>query len=85
MSAVQAMGFGHDRSTAGGAWAGIRGICGVAGIATARGSVPLAGIEAMAGAIAHRGPDGQGLRHDPALGVALAHRRLSIIDLSADS
>jgi asparagine synthase (glutamine-hydrolysing) len=36
--------------------------------------------EAMTEAIAHRGPDGHGLWSDD--GVALGHRRLSIIDLS---
>ena len=58
-------------------------MCGIVGISTSRGGVPLAGLEAMAGAIAHRGPDDHGLWHDPAAGVALAHNRLSIIDLSA--
>jgi asparagine synthase (glutamine-hydrolysing) len=38
--------------------------------------------KAMADAIAHRGPDDAGVWTDPAAGVALAHRRLSIIDLS---
>jgi asparagine synthase (glutamine-hydrolysing) len=36
----------------------------------------------MASALAHRGPDDQGVWSDPECGVALAHRRLSIIDLS---
>jgi asparagine synthase (glutamine-hydrolysing) len=34
----------------------------------------------MASRLAHRGPDGEGLWHEP--GVALGHRRLAIIDLS---
>ena len=38
----------------------------------------------MAGAIAHRGPDDHGVWVDAAAGVALAHRRLSIIDLSEE-
>ncbi len=39
-------------------------------------------LEAMSGAIVHRGPDGHGAWYDAAAGVGLAHRRLSIIDLS---
>ena len=37
---------------------------------------------AMAAAIAHRGPDDEGVWTDDVAGVALAHRRLSIVDLS---
>jgi asparagine synthase (glutamine-hydrolysing) len=36
----------------------------------------------MNGAMAHRGPDGEGEFRDDVRGVALAHRRLSILDLS---
>lgn len=36
----------------------------------------------MAERIQHRGPDDAGVWHDDAVGVALAHRRLSIVDLS---
>ncbi len=38
---------------------------------------------AQADAIVHRGPDSGDVYVEPALGVALAHRRLAIIDLSA--
>src|SRR3989442_9425804 len=38
--------------------------------------------EAMTRALAHRGPDDQGLYCDPSCGLALGHARLSIIDLS---
>ncbi|MGQ4659021.1 asparagine synthase (glutamine-hydrolyzing) [Lysobacter sp. F6437] len=37
----------------------------------------------MADLIAHRGPDDQGAWVDEGVGIAIAHRRLSIVDLSA--
>ncbi|MCP9910752.1 asparagine synthase (glutamine-hydrolyzing) [Cyanobium sp. BA20m-p-22] len=37
---------------------------------------------AMASAIAHRGPDDSGVWCDPSAGLALAHQRLAILDLS---
>jgi asparagine synthase (glutamine-hydrolysing) len=60
-------------------------VCGINGIFddTARraGAVPAAHeIEAMNQALVHRGPDGGGTHLGP--GIALGHRRLSIIDLS---
>jgi asparagine synthase (glutamine-hydrolysing) len=39
-------------------------------------------VRSMAGRIAHRGPDAEGAFVDAAEGLALGHRRLSIIDLS---
>ena len=38
---------------------------------------------AMAYALAHRGPDGSGVWVDADAGIALSHRRLAIIDLTA--
>ncbi|MBI4227068.1 MAG: asparagine synthase (glutamine-hydrolyzing) [Candidatus Omnitrophica bacterium] len=58
-------------------------MCGIAGILRKRPGPPVGPIAAaMADAIAHRGPDDAGLFDSAAHGVALAHRRLSIIDLS---
>ena len=56
-------------------------MCGIAGIFNLDGeSVSPVALRRMADAIAHRGPDGEGFFTDG--GVGLAHRRLSIIDLS---
>lgn len=56
-------------------------MCGIAGIMTADGSPPpSSAIDSMLQAIAHRGPDGEG-RHTQD-GVALAQKRLAIIDLA---
>ncbi len=41
-------------------------------------------LDSMARSMAHRGPDDQGIWLDANAGVGLAHRRLSIIDLSVD-
>jgi asparagine synthase (glutamine-hydrolysing) len=55
-------------------------MCGIAGF------IGMAPDEAlllrMSDAVSHRGPDDSGIWLDPANSVALAHRRLSIIDLS---
>lgn len=56
-------------------------MCGIAGIATRHGSSPDEGLlRRLSEAVAHRGPDGEGIWTAP--GVGLAHRRLAIIDLS---
>ena len=61
-------------------------MCGIFGVLQRRDAISLAAIEAGRDVLAHRGPDGAGLWHHVLPGgerVALAHRRLSIIDLSA--
>lgn len=55
------------------------GITGFLGISS-RGSAVVA--DRMASALYHRGPDDSGVWVDEPAGVALAHRRLSILDLS---
>ena len=58
-------------------------MCGIAGFVDRSGEVPGTQVlKAMADSIAHRGPDDNGYYR--ARGVGLAHRRLSIIDLSAN-
>ena len=58
-------------------------MCGIAGLlgGGSREQLTWAAV-AMRDAIAHRGPDGSGVWVDAAAGIALAHRRLSILDLS---
>ena len=56
-------------------------MCGIAGIVAA-GHANLAAVRAMNEAQRHRGPDGEGTWVSPDGGVALGHRRLSIVDLS---
>jgi len=61
-------------------------MCGLTGFVDFAGAVPgeaqAAVCGRMADSLAHRGPDDRGVWTDPAAGVALGHRRLSILDLS---
>ena len=58
-------------------------MCGIAGLISKRAGTDLETIaRRMAGVLAHRGPDDEGIWIEPARGLVLAHRRLSIIDLS---
>ena len=61
-------------------------MCGFAGFLTAN-TIPPIALEAtathMAQTIAHRGPDDAGAWAEEEAGIALGHRRLSILDLSA--
>jgi asparagine synthase (glutamine-hydrolysing) len=61
-------------------------MCGITGFIVRPGSTAEALnriVQAMAAKLAHRGPDDSGSWADPKAGLALGHRRLSIIDLSA--
>ena len=55
-------------------------MCGICGIATTRGAADVEALRAMSDLLVHRGPDSAG--EHLANGVALAARRLSIIDLA---
>jgi asparagine synthase (glutamine-hydrolysing) len=55
-------------------------MCGIAGFL---GDYPARLLTDFATRLAHRGPDGEGVWSDPEQGAGLAHRRLSVIDLSA--
>lgn len=58
-------------------------MCGIAGfIKQGSPDSNRALLRRMTDALAHRGPDGSGQWVEPAAGVALGHRRLSILDLS---
>jgi asparagine synthase (glutamine-hydrolysing) len=61
-------------------------MCGLAGFLdfgrTMTAEAQSAVCDRMTDALAHRGPDDRGVWTDPVVGVALGHRRLSIIDVS---
>ncbi len=58
-------------------------MCGIAGIISLnKNKVERKDLQKMANAIAHRGPNGEGFFINQNKNIGLAHRRLSIIDLS---
>jgi asparagine synthase (glutamine-hydrolysing) len=63
-------------------------MCGIVGFfdgdAASEGSALAARAQRMAETLTHRGPDDQGVWTDPRVGLALGHRRLSIVDLSPE-
>jgi asparagine synthase (glutamine-hydrolysing) len=61
-------------------------MCGIAGIITKNSSlITNEKIKAMTDAIAHRGPDGEGIWINDSNHIGMGHRRLSIIDLSHEA
>jgi len=62
-------------------------MCGIAGVIGRIDSANRAALKRMNDAMSHRGPDGEGfweaLSDDAGWGVMLAHRRLSILDLTS--
>ena len=59
-------------------------MCGIAGIISSNQFfINLPVLKSMANSLAHRGPDGEGFWMNKKNTVGLAHRRLSIIDLTA--
>jgi len=61
-------------------------MCGIAGIVSpSSGFIQQSTLQRMANALQHRGPDGEGFWINEQHSVGFAHRRLSVIDLSADA
>ena len=63
-------------------------MCGIAGFLDRASRMNAEALQAinrgMTDAILHRGPDDEGIWVDPEVGIALGHRRLSILDLSPE-
>lgn len=57
-------------------------MCGITGYWQVGPALEVGVLHRMSAAISHRGPDGEGTWRDEDVGIALAHRRLSILDLS---
>ena len=57
-------------------------VCGIFGLVTKTGPVDADQVGRLTDLVAHRGPDGRGVRVNG--NVGLGHRRLAIIDLSED-
>ena len=58
-------------------------MCGIAGLLGPHAADPDV-LSAMAGCLAHRGPDGEGVWTDERAAVGLAHRRLAVLGLGAE-
>lgn len=57
-------------------------MCGICGWLSRDGLAEEGPVLRMMGALAHRGPDGEGLWRDPTGTVILGHRRLAVLDLT---
>ncbi|MFM7839499.1 MAG: asparagine synthetase B family protein, partial [Chitinophagaceae bacterium] len=57
-------------------------MCGLAGLIQREEKINVAALQAMTSALAHRGPDGEGIWVNPKGRAGLGHRRLSILDPS---
>lgn len=60
-------------------------MCGITGVYSFQATISRTRVEEMTSAIAHRGPDAQGVYSSPQRKAHLGHRRLSIIDLSTEA
>ena len=63
-------------------------MCGIAGIISSqKGLINRNSLQRMSNALAHRGPDGEGFYQEETdqSSVGMAHRRLAVIDLSAQA
>ncbi len=60
-------------------------MCGLTGVFSFQATISRTRVEEMTSAIAHRGPDAQGVYSSPQRKAHLGHRRLSIIDLSTEA
>ena len=58
-------------------------MCGITGYLSFKSGLDLNDLNMLTDALSHRGPDAQGYYHDEICG--LGHRRLSVIDLSAEA
>ena len=61
---------------------GVHAVCGIAGIISHK-SIDETSLQRMSGALGHRGPDDRGMFSSDDGRCALAHTRLSILDLSS--
>lgn len=58
-------------------------MCGIAGVFSS-GRIDPAVLGRMAGSIAHRGPDDEGIWHEEPAGIGFVHRRLAVVDLTSE-